>query len=135
MNSRLYAFRDRKQRKREFRKLWIIRINAACRLHNVSYSRFIEGLNKANVKINRKMLSEVAIAEPKVFANLVEISKNTLKSVINPETKETIVEANETKNTLNIIESSVAELKAIAKERGIEGYSKLKKEELINLLK
>ena len=57
MHSGMYAFRDRKQRKREFRKLWITRINAACRLNNISYSKFIAGLNKVGVGINRKMLS------------------------------------------------------------------------------
>ncbi|BAW18113.1 50S ribosomal protein L20 [Mycoplasmopsis bovigenitalium] len=71
-----YAFRDRKQVKRNFRKLWIARINAATRAEGVSYSQFINGLKKANITINRKMLSELAINEPKVFSNLVEISKN-----------------------------------------------------------
>ncbi|MBU4690014.1 MULTISPECIES: 50S ribosomal protein L20 [Mycoplasma] len=71
-----YAFRDRKQVKRNFRKLWIARINAATRAEGVTYSQFINGLKKANITINRKMLSELAINEPKVFSNLVEISRN-----------------------------------------------------------
>ncbi|MEE3928113.1 50S ribosomal protein L20 [Mycoplasmopsis ciconiae] len=71
-----YAFRDRKQVKRDYRKLWIARINAAVRAEGMSYSRFISGLKKANVTINRKMLSELAINEPKTFAMLVEIAKN-----------------------------------------------------------
>ncbi|WP_416754757.1 50S ribosomal protein L20 [Mycoplasma sp. 654] len=70
-----YAFRDRKQVKRNFRKLWIARINAAVRAEGMSYSRFINGLKKANVTINRKMLSELAINEPKTFSVLVEIAK------------------------------------------------------------
>ncbi|EGV00011.1 50S ribosomal protein L20 [Mycoplasmopsis columbina] len=70
-----YAFRDRKQVKRNFRKLWIARINAAVRAENLSYSQFINGLKKANILINRKMLSELAINEPKVFSQLVEIVK------------------------------------------------------------
>nr|WP_318024059.1 50S ribosomal protein L20 [Mycoplasmopsis meleagridis] len=72
-----YAFRDRKQVKRNFRKLWIARINAATRAENLSYSQFINGLKKANITINRKMLSELAINEPKVFSELVAIVKAT----------------------------------------------------------
>ena len=60
MHSERYAFRDRKQKKRDFRKLWITRINAGCRENGISYSRFIDGLNKAGVEVNRKMLSELA---------------------------------------------------------------------------
>ncbi|MFV8474648.1 50S ribosomal protein L20 [Mycoplasma sp. Z631] len=70
-----YAFRDRKQVKRNFRKLWIARINAAVRAEGMSYSRFINGLKKANITINRKMLSELAINEPKTFSVLVQIAK------------------------------------------------------------
>ncbi|MGY5139613.1 50S ribosomal protein L20 [Mycoplasmopsis gallinarum] len=70
-----YAFRDRKQVKRNFRKLWIARINAAVRAQDLSYSVFINGLKKANITINRKMLSELAINEPSVFNQLVEIVK------------------------------------------------------------
>ncbi|MBN4083216.1 50S ribosomal protein L20 [Mycoplasma sp. CSL10137] len=70
-----YAFRDRKQVKRNFRKLWIARINAATRAEGLSYSRFINGLKRANVTINRKMLSELAINEPKTFSMLIKISK------------------------------------------------------------
>ena len=73
-----YAYRDRRQKKRDFRKLWITRINAACRMNDISYSRFIEGLTKAGVEINRKMLSEIAIADPEVFAALVEKAKAAL---------------------------------------------------------
>ena len=68
MHSYVYAYRDRKQNKRNFRKLWIVRINAACRENEISYSKFINGLSKAGVAINRKMLSEIAINEPKTFA-------------------------------------------------------------------
>ena len=76
MHSGQYAYRDRKQKKRDFRKLWITRINAACRENGVSYSRFIEGLNKAGVEVNRKMLSEIAINDPKMFAEFVKISES-----------------------------------------------------------
>ena len=71
-------FRDRKQNKRNFRKLWITRINAACRENEISYSRFIDGLSKAGIEINRKMLSEVAIDNPKYFTELVKIAKDAL---------------------------------------------------------
>jgi large subunit ribosomal protein L20 len=81
MHSGVYAFRDRKQNKRNFRKLWIIRINAACRENEISYSKFINGLNKAGLVINRKMLSEVAIDSPETFANLVSIAKDALEGI------------------------------------------------------
>ena len=70
-----YAYRDRKVRKREFRRLWIIRINAACQEAGMTYSRFMNGLRRANVEIDRKMLSELAINSPAVFKKLVKLSK------------------------------------------------------------
>jgi len=76
--SLVYAFRDRKQKKREFRKLWIIRINAACRLNDISYSRFINGLKKANIELDRKILADLAMNEPEVFATIVQQAKNAL---------------------------------------------------------
>jgi large subunit ribosomal protein L20 len=78
MHSGQYAFRDRRQKKRDFRKLWITRINAACRENEISYSRFIEGLNKSGVEVNRKMLSELAIADSKAFKELVKVAKDGL---------------------------------------------------------
>jgi len=92
MHSGQYAFRDRKQKKRDFRKLWITRINAACRMNEISYSRFIEGLNKAGVEVNRKMLSEIAINDPKAFAELVKVAKDGKAGKI---TKATEVAGNE----------------------------------------
>ena len=76
MHSGKYAYRDRRQKKRDFRKLWITRINAACRLNEISYSKFINGLNIAGVTINRKMLAEIAIDSPETFTNLVKIAKD-----------------------------------------------------------
>lgn len=73
-----YEYRDRKVKKREFRNLWIIRINAACREEGMSYNRFIEGLNKAEVLVNRKMIAEIAVSDPVAFKKLVELSKETL---------------------------------------------------------
>ncbi len=75
LRSLRYSYIDRKKLKSDYRKLWIKRINAACRLNDISYSRFIAGLNKANIKVNRKMLSELAISDPKAFADLVEVAK------------------------------------------------------------
>ena len=79
MHSGVYAFRDRKQNKRNFRKLWITRINAGCRENEISYSRFIDGLNKAGIEVNRKMLSEIAIASPSDFSELVKVAKDALE--------------------------------------------------------
>ncbi|MBU4690776.1 50S ribosomal protein L20 [Mycoplasma zalophi] len=73
-----YAFRDRKQVKRDFRKLWIARINAAARPLGISYSRLIDGLKKSNIQVNRKMLSELAINYPKTFEELVNQAKKAL---------------------------------------------------------
>ena len=80
VKSWVYGFRDRKQVKRNFRKLWIARINAAVRPMDLSYSKFINGLKKSNIKINRKMLSELAIHQPKAFDLIVKESKKSLKS-------------------------------------------------------
>jgi len=73
-----YATRDRKQRKREFRGLWIVRINAAARQHDISYSKLMAGLRKAGSDVNRKMLAEIAVEDPKGFANLVASAKSAL---------------------------------------------------------
>jgi len=78
MKSLKYAYTGRKLKKRDFRKLWIARINAATRINGLSYSRFINGLKKANVEINRKVLSEMAIHDPQGFSALVELAKNEL---------------------------------------------------------
>ena len=100
-HSGAYAFRDRKQNKRNFRKLWITRINAACRENEISYSRFIDGLSKAGIEINRKMLSEVAIDNPKYFTELVKIAKDALngKMPVEAEVKEEKTEVKAEKKT------------------------------------
>ncbi len=72
MKSLTYAYRDRKQKKRNFRQLWIARINAAARANGISYSRFMNGLKNNGIEINRKMLAEIAVADPAAFAKLVE---------------------------------------------------------------
>ncbi len=158
MHSGQYAYRDRKQKKREFRKLWITRINAACRENGISYSRFIEGLTKAGVEINRKMLSEIAINDPKAFTELVEVAKKgkegkikanevkatsevTVKSSTKKEEK-TVEKKTTTKKetkkeekteTKDYSKMTVAELKEIAKEKGISTTG-LKKADIIEAL-
>ena len=79
MKSGQYAYRDRRQKKREFRKLWITRINAAARLNDLSYSRLMHGLKEAGIEVNRKMLSDLAINDEKAFAQLAEKAKAALK--------------------------------------------------------
>ena len=74
-----YAFRDRKQKKREFRKLWIIRINAACRLNEMSYSQFINGLKKAGIELDRKILADMAMNDASAFTSVVTSAKAALK--------------------------------------------------------
>jgi large subunit ribosomal protein L20 len=78
MKSLQYAYRDRRQRKRDFRRLWIARINAAARSHGISYSRFINGLKKADVEINRKMLADLAVNDKDSFNKLVMMAKENI---------------------------------------------------------
>ena len=135
-----YAYRDRRTNKRNFRKLWITRINAGCRENDISYSKFINGLNIAGIEVNRKMLSELAIDDSKAFADLVNVAKEALKSgkkpvektVVKEEKKVTSTKKEETKDYSKM---TLAELKAVAKEQGVKGYSTMKKEELLSNLK
>jgi large subunit ribosomal protein L20 len=71
-----YAYRDRKQRKREFRSLWIARINAAAREHGLSYSRLMDGLKRAGVEVDRKVLADLAVSDPRAFGALAELARN-----------------------------------------------------------
>lgn len=74
-----YAYRDRRNRKRDFRAIWIQRINAAVRMHGTTYSQFINGLKLAGIDLNRKMLSEIAIHEPKIFSSIVKQAQTALR--------------------------------------------------------
>ncbi len=78
MKSLSYSYVGRKQKKRDFRSMWITRISAACKMNGINYSRFMNGLKKANIEINRKILSEIAINDPAAFTNLVETAKANL---------------------------------------------------------
>jgi large subunit ribosomal protein L20 len=78
MHSREYAFRDRRARKGQFRRLWIVRINAACRLNDISYSRFMAGLRQAGVEVDRKVLADLAVSEPAAFSALVATAREAL---------------------------------------------------------
>jgi large subunit ribosomal protein L20 len=75
IHARAYAFRDRRARKRDFRRLWIARVNAACRMHGLSYSSFINSLKRNDIRLNRKMLSEIAIRHPAAFKTIVDTVK------------------------------------------------------------
>ena len=126
MTSRKYAYRDRKQKKRDFRKLWIARINAACRMNEISYSKFINGLTRSGVEVNRKMLSELAIADPKAFTKLVEIAKKGLEL---KEVKEVKVDSTEV--TISG-KTSKSEAKKETKKEVKEDKKETKKEEKVD---
>lgn len=172
MRAMQYAYRDRKQKKRDFRKLWIQRINAAAKENGLKYSLFICGLSRAGVEVNRKMLADLAVNDPKAFTEFVEIAKKGLtmpsvkltekvvvlqteskaakaakadvaqeapkatKSVKAP--KAAKVEAPKTEvaveATVDYNKMTVAELKVIAKEKGISGISAMKKADLVAAL-
>lgn len=172
MRAMQYAYRDRKQKKRDFRKLWIQRINAAAKENGLKYSLFICGLSRAGVEVNRKMLADLAVNDPKAFTEFVEIAKKGLtmpsvkltekvvvlqteskaakaakadvaqeapkatKTVKAPKTVK--VEAPKTEvaveATVDYNKMTVAELKVIAKEKGISGISAMKKADLVAAL-
>ena len=132
-HSGAYSYQDRKKRGNEFRKLWITRINAACRANDIIYSKFINGLKKANIEINRKMLSELAIFAPEEFTKLVKLANDALEGKAANNTKvaekvEKAVEANKDYSKL-----SVAELKDLCAEKNIDTTG-MKKADLVAAL-
>jgi len=153
MHSGNYAFRDRRARKGEFRRLWIQRINAACRQNGTTYSRFINGLKCAGVEVDRKVLADLAVNEPEAFTSLVEVASASEVSNQTPATKisennEKAVEessvdtaeeetqespAEEIQQSEDLTSLTVAELKEIAKDLDIK-ISGLRKAELIDAI-
>ena len=132
-HSGAYSYQDRKKRGNEFRKLWITRINAACRSNDIVYSKFINGLKKANIEINRKMLSELAIFAPEEFTKLVNLSKEALAGKAVKEEKvvekvEKTIEENKDYSKL-----SFGELKELCAEKGIDTTG-MKKADLVAAL-
>lgn len=126
-HSGAYAYRDRKQNKRNFRKLWITRINAACRQNDISYSRFIEGLNKAGVEVNRKMLSEIAINDPKMFSEFVKIAKDGKAGKVSKSTEVALKEV--TINAAREEKAVKAEKKEVKEEKKAPAKKETKKAE------
>lgn len=120
MHSGQYAFRDRRQKKRDFRSLWITRINAACRENEISYSRFIEGLNKAGVEVNRKMLSEIAISDPKAFSEIVKEAKKGLDGKV----VAAKVESKKEVEVITVVDSKAKEEKKTAKKETVKEEKK-----------
>ena len=154
MRSLAYAYRDRKVKKREFRKLWIQRINAAAKNNGLKYSTFICGLSRAGVEVNRKMLAELAVNDAAAFTQLVEVAKKGLTMPSNKVVEKGLVFQKESKAVKaaklaaqpvveEVVEEAVvvdynkmtvAELKAVAKEKGIAGISAMKKADLVAAL-
>ena len=134
-HSGAYSFNDRKKRANDFRKLWIARINAACRNNDIVYSKFINGLKKANVEINRKMLSELAIFAPEEFSALVKLAKDALEGKTpKKEAKEVETKVEKTvEDKKDYSKLTVAELKDLCEKRNID-VTGMKKADLVAAL-
>lgn len=149
MKALSYGYRDRKQTKRNMRKLWITRINAACRLNGFKYSSLINGLLKAGVQVNRKMLADLALNDPKGFTAVVEVARKGLAGDIKPQAVEAkpVVKAAKVEKAVEpkveaVVETqveletlTVAQLKEVAQGLGLTGLSGLKKAELVEAIK
>jgi len=133
MKSLAYSYRDRRNKKRDFRKLWITRINAACNQLGISYSKFMYGLRIEGIEINRKMLSEIAITDSKAFENLVETAKKALQSGKKPVEKAPVEKAPKIKvsekedgKVLVAVEAPVKEKKTVKKAAAVEPVAEKK---------
>ncbi|KXT29311.1 ribosomal protein L20 [Candidatus Phytoplasma oryzae] len=125
MRSLQYAYRDRRQKKRNFRRLWIIRINAGCKNNNISYSSFIHGLILSKIEVNRKILADIAFSQPEMFTEYVNLSKNSLN-----QKKNNILKINEDNNQ-NVFNDSlkniqIKNIKIIEKKKKIDNNSEIK---------
>jgi|SRR5690554_1095278 large subunit ribosomal protein L20 len=150
MRSLTYAYRDRRQTKRNFRKLWISRINAAAAQNGFKYSRFMYGLKLAGVQVNRKILADLAVNEPKVFTHYVDLAKKAISNPTQYQVKTEAPKVVANGNTIAPIQKEVktatkqaaidfaslkvAELRELAKDKNISNYSSMKKAELIEAL-
>ncbi|CDR31020.1 50S ribosomal protein L20 [Acholeplasma oculi] len=152
LHSLMYAYRDRKQNKRNFRRLWIARINAAAVANGFKYSKLVHGLSLANVQLNRKVLADIAVTEPTVFTSYVELAKDAIANPAKFQVKQEVVakaekvvvekapkakvEAVVDTKALEVELSKmlVADLRPIAIDKGIENAKSLKKQELVEAL-
>jgi large subunit ribosomal protein L20 len=144
MRSLSYAYRDRKQKKRQFRKLWIQRINAAAKINGMKYSTFIHGLSLANVQVNRKMLADLAVFQPADFTLYADLAKKALKGDLpkvevkavkaEPKKAETPKKVEAKVEAVDYSSLLVKDLKALANEKGIEGSDKMLKADLVKAL-
>ena len=138
MRSLSYAYRDRKQKKRQFRKLWITRINAAAKLNNMKYSILIHGLALANVEVNRKVLADLAVNDPAGFTAYCNLAKDAIagnlpkkvEAKVAPKAVKAAVKV-ETVEETDFSKMLVKDLKALAIEKGIEGADKMLKADLV----
>lgn len=139
MHSLKYAYRDRKQRKREFRKLWISRINAGAKLNGMKYSTLIHGLSLASVVVNRKMLADIAVHHPEDFEAYCKLAKDALEGTLPEKTEKPVdsvkQETDKQAQDMDFESMLVKDLKELAKERRISNYSTMVKADLIEALK
>jgi large subunit ribosomal protein L20 len=134
MRSLAYAYRDRKQRKRQFRKLWISRINAGAKLNGMKYSTLIHGLALAGVTVNRKMLSDIAIHEPADFTQYCTVAKQALEGNVLEQVKVNAAATSDDSQPADYSGMLVKELRELAEARAIDGAKSMLKADLVKAL-